>query len=205
MTDPARKLTATFAEYLAEEQASGTKHEHLDGRIYAMAGGSPEHGLIAVNVGGELRSQLRASPCRVFSSDVRIRVRATGLATYPDLSVVCGAVERDPEDENTLLNPVVLVEVLSPSTEAYDRGEKFAHYRRIPSLREYVLVSPAKRWVEVFRRNEDGSWTLYEALHEALHEAAASSAVELTSIRCKLALDEVYRGVFEEPGRSAAG
>jgi Uma2 family endonuclease len=196
MTDPARKLSSTFPEYVAEEQVSGSKHEHLDGQIHAMAGGSPEHGLIAINVGAELRNKLLGRPCRVFSSDVRIRVRATGLATYPDISVVCGRVERDPEDQNTIVNPIVLVEVLSPSTEAYDRGEKFAHYRRIPSLREYVLVSQAKRRVEVFRRNEDPSWTLYEV--------QGSSSVELASVGCELALDELYRGVFEEQGGAMA-
>jgi Uma2 family endonuclease len=113
-----------------------------------------------------------------------IRVLATNLATYPDLSVVCGRIERDPEDANVVINPIVLIEVLSDSTEAYDRGEKFAHYRRIPSLREYVLVSQHQPRIEVFRRNDDGSWTLYEA--------ATSERAKLASIGCELSVDEVY-------------
>src|SRR5688572_1001769 len=114
MAEPARKLTFTFAEYLAREQASEAKHEHVNGEIFAMAGGTPEHGLMAVNVASVLRSQLLERRCRVYNSDVRVRIPATGLATYPDVSVVCGGLERDPQDENSVLNPVVLVEVLSP-------------------------------------------------------------------------------------------
>lgn len=189
MAEPARKLTSTFAEYLAREQASATKHEHLNGEIFAMAGGTPEHGLMAVNVASVLRGQLAGRRCRVYNSDVRVRIRATGLATYPDGSVVCGGLERDPEDENSILNPVVLVEVLSPGSEAYDRGEKFAHYQAIPSLREYVLVSYQRRRVEVLRRNDDGTWTL--------RDVRESGVAELSSIGCRLPLDEVYLGVFE--------
>lgn len=191
MAEPARKLT--FAEYLVREQAGETKHEYLNGGIFATAGGTPEHGLMAVNVASVLRGQLAGRRCRVYNSDVRVRIRATGLATYPDGSVVCGGLERDPEDENSILNPVVLVEVLSPSSEAYDRGEKFAHYQAIPSLREYVLVSYQRRRVEVLRRNDDGTWTL--------HDVRESGIAELSSIGCRLPLDEVYLGVFEEPER----
>ncbi|AKT41730.1 Uma2 family endonuclease [Chondromyces crocatus] len=196
MSEPARLLATTFAEYVAQERHRSTRHELVNGQVYAMAGGSPEHALIAMNIGAELRSALRGRGCKVFSSDVRIRVRATGLATYPDVSVVCGELARDPEDESTLVNPVLLVEVLSPSTEAYDRGEKFAHYRRLPSLREVVLVSQSRRRVELFRRNDDGSWTLYEA--------DGSGALDLASVGCKLALDEVYLGVFAEDTAPAA-
>ncbi|WP_438015684.1 Uma2 family endonuclease [Sorangium sp. So ce315] len=197
MAEPARKRTFSFAEYLAHEQASEAKHEHVNGEIFAMAGGTPEHGLMAVNVASVLRGQLVDRRCRVYNSDVRVRVRATGLATYPDVSVVCGRLERDPEDENSILNPVVLVEVLSPNTEAYDRGEKFAHYQTIPSLREYVLVSHQRRRVEVLRRNDDGTWTL--------HDVREGGVAALASIGCSLPLDEVYRGVFEgpEPGEEA--
>ncbi|WP_437925593.1 Uma2 family endonuclease [Sorangium sp. So ce291] len=195
MAEPARKLTFTFAEYLAREQASETKHEYANGEIFAMAGGTPEHGLMAVNVASVLRGQLVDRRCRVYNSDVRVRMQATGLATYPDVSVVCGRLERDPEDENSILNPVALVEVLSPSSEAYDRGEKFAHYQTIPSLREYVLVSYQRRRVEVLRRNDDGTWTLYDVRE--------SGVAELASIGCSLPLDEVYRGVFEGAGEEA--
>lgn len=184
MTDPARKLSYTFAEYLERERASQTKHEFLNGAIFDMAGGTLEHGRLAVRVGSALLAQLRGRPCEAYSSDVLVRVLATGLATYPDLSVVCGRIERDPEDANVVTNPIVLVEVLSDSTEAYDRGEKFAHYRRIPSLREYVLVSQHQPRIEVFRRNDDGGWTLYEA--------AGSESAKLVSIGCELSVDEVY-------------
>jgi Uma2 family endonuclease len=192
MGEPAGKVSFTYAEYLERELASDTRHQFLDGQIYDMSGGSPDHALIAANVSGELRSQLRDRPCRVFSSDLRIRVQETGLSTYPDVSVVCGKTQVDAEDPHAILNPIVLVEVLSPTTESFDRGKKFNHYRRIPSLREYVLVAHDARSVEVFRRGEDGAWTLYEA--------QAGGSVELTSIGCKLDVDEVYRGASDEEG-----
>lgn len=184
MNEPAREISYTYAEYLAQEEASETKHEFVNDQIYAMAGGTPEHGRLALRVGIELGTQLRGRSCEVFSSDVRVRVAATGLGTYPDLSVVCGHLERDPEDNDAISNPIVLVEVLSDSTEAYDRGEKFTHYRRIPSLREYVLVAQLASRIEVFRRNDDGTWTL--------HEAGPGERVKLASIGCELAVDDVY-------------
>ena len=194
MTDPAPKLTFTFAEYLQRERAGDTKHELLHGEIFAMAGGTPEHARLAMRVGSALGAQLLGRPCEVFSSDLLLRVLATGLATYPDLTVVCGKLERDPEDANTVVNPVVLIEVLSESTERYDRGEKFAHYRRIPSLKEYVLVSQHEPRIEVFQRNEDGtSWTL--------RVAEASESARLTSIGCELVVD----GVYANPLGDAAG
>lgn len=184
MNEPAHKTTFTFAEYVERERASDTKHELVNGEIFAMAGGTIEHGRLASSVMITLGAQLRGRPCSAFSSDVLVRVLATGLATYPDLSVVCGKLERDPEDANTVINPILLVEVLSDSTEAYDRGEKFAHYRRVPSLKEYVLVSQHEPRIEVFRRGDDGIWSL--------HEAGATERVKLTSIACELAVDEVY-------------
>jgi Uma2 family endonuclease len=187
MAEPALKPYITFAEYLEQEQASETKHEYLDGQIYDMAGGTPDHGRMAANVIRVLGNHLLDRPCAVHTSDVRVRVQATGLSTYPDISVVCGELEVDPEDSNSIVNPIVLVEVLSPKTEAYDRGEKFAHYRRIPALREYVLVSNQTRRVEVFRRGEASVWTL--------HEAQGSEVMEILSIGCQLSLDDVYRGV----------
>ncbi|APR82436.1 Hypothetical protein A7982_07785 [Minicystis rosea] len=182
MNEPAHKLT--FAEYLALERAGDTKHELVNGEIFAMAGGTPEHARLTMRVGAALLTQLSGRPCEAYSSDLLIRVLATGLATYPDVSVVCGRLETDPEDANVVTNPIVLVEVLSDSTEAYDRGEKFAHYRRIPSLREYVLVSQHEPRIEVFRRNDDRSWTLYEA--------HAGERAKLASIGCELAVDEIY-------------
>ncbi|XXT19861.1 Uma2 family endonuclease [Sorangium sp. So ce429] len=194
MNAPARKLSFTYAEYLDQERASPTKHEFLAGEIFDMAGGTPEHARLAARVTVALGAQLGRCPCEVFSSDLRVRVLETGLATYPDVSVVCGQLARDPEDKDAVVNPLVLVEVLSDSTEAYDRGEKFAHYRRIPSLKEYVLVSQAHRRIEVFRRNEDNTWTLYEA--------GPGERARLASIDGALAVDEIYRGALEN---SAAG
>lgn len=160
MADPAGELTVTFAEYLAQEETSDTKHEYLDGEIFAMAGGTIEHGALAANVIGELRALVRGHACRVLTSDVRLHVNATGLTTYPDASVACPPIETAAEDVHAVTNPVVIVEVLSDSTEAYDRGEKFAHYRRIPSLRDYLLVSQHEQRIDHYTRNPDGTWNL---------------------------------------------
>lgn len=190
MTEPARKLTYTFAEYLALEAKSETKHEYINGEVFAMAGGTPGHAALAAAVIRLLGTALLGRPCRVYTSDLRIRVLATGLATYPDVSIVCRPFEHDPEDENTAINPVVIAEVLSDSTEAYDRGEKFAHYRRIPSLRDYLLVLQREAQIEHYRRNEDDTWTL--------REVRAPGAVRL-SIGCDLSVQDVYLDPMAEP------
>src|SRR3954454_3124163 len=143
----------TFEEYLELEQVSQVRHEFYAGEIYAMAGGTPEHAALAAAVTVMLGRQLAGGPCRVYSSDLRIRVLATGLATYPDVTVVCDKLETDPESSHTATNPTVIFEVLSPTTEKYDREDKYAHYRRIPSLQAYVLVSQDERRIEVFTRN----------------------------------------------------
>ncbi len=188
MISGARLHAYTYAQYLAHEAASNVKHEYLDGEIYAMAGGSPEHAFLAMAVGSLLRPQLEGKPCRVSSSDLRVRVVETGLATYPDVSVVCGPLERDPQSQETVLNPTLVVEVLSEGTERYDGGEKFEHYKRILSFQEYVLVSQNESRIEVWRRQGD-SW-----IHQ---EGRAGGRVSLQSIDCQLDVDEVYRGVFE--------
>lgn len=190
MGQPAPKPYVTYAEYLALEENSGGKHEWLDGVVYdmaalGMAGGTPDHAGIMAAVAISLGVQLRGKRCRVFSADLKVRVRETGLSTYPDLSVVCGRLEIDPDDKNAATNPVLIVEVLSDSSEAYDRGEKFAHYRRIPSLQEYVLVSQRSPRIEVFRKNEAGKWVLAE-------EAVSGQTAPLASIACALSVDEVY-------------
>ncbi|WP_437718792.1 Uma2 family endonuclease [Sorangium sp. So ce448] len=197
MNEPARRIVWTYAEYLAQERASPTKHEFLNGEIFAMAGGTPEHARRCASVGAELWAHLRGRPCAVYSSHLRVRVQATGLSTYPDVSVVCGRLERDLEDEDAALNPIVLVEVLSESSEAYDRGQKFAHYRRIPSLREYVLVSQREQRIEVFHRNDDGSWTL--------REAHAGEGARLETIGCALSVDEVYRDPLAQAAPEVEG
>lgn len=172
-------------EYVALEAYSNVKHEFVDGQIYAMGGGSPEHGLYAANVIRILGTQLDGRPCRVQTSDVRIRAVATGIVTYPDVSVVCGHAKLDREDRHSVTNPVLLVEVLSPSTAEYDRGEKLSHYQRIPALREVVFVAHEGRRIEVVRRAADGSWSR--------HEAGTGQQLTLESIGCVLAVDDVYR------------
>ena len=189
VVQPARQRY-TFEEYVRLEDTSPVKHEYLDGTVWAMAGGSPEHAGIAANVSMSLGNQLRDKPCRVFSSDLRIRVTESGLGTYPDLSVVCGHLETDPADpkQQTVTNPRVVVEILSPSTEAYDRGEKLAHYKRIPSVEEIVLIAQDRRQIEVWRREPSG-WLL-----GVVHDGGSA---ELRSIQCKLALDDVYRNPLD--------
>lgn len=178
------KPKVSHAEYLAMEAASAVKHEFIDGDVFAMAGGTVEHGALALAVGGELRSVLKGKPCRGFSSDVRVHVRSTGASFYPDVSVVCGSTETAAEDPNAITNPVLLVEVLSESTEAYDRGAKAAHSRRLESLEEYVLVSQTERRVEVQRRNERGIWEL--------HFFGPGEHVELSSVGVRLSVDALY-------------
>ncbi|MBL8917982.1 MAG: Uma2 family endonuclease [Myxococcaceae bacterium] len=178
------KEKMTYAEYLAREAASDVKHEFIAGEVFAMAGGTVEHGALAVAFGAELRNALSGKPCRVLNSDVRVQVRSTGAAFYPDVSVVCGKLETAADDPHAVTNPVVLVDVLSASTEGDDRGAKAAHYRRLDSLREYVLVSQGERRVEVQRRNERGIWEL--------HFSGPGERVELTSLGVSLAVDAVY-------------
>ena len=131
----------TLEEYLHREQAAEFRSEYFRGEMFAVAGASANHNLIVLNAGASLRDQLKKKPCRVYSSDLKLRIEATGLYSYSDLSVVCGEPQLESNGGDVLLNPVVLVEVLSDSTEAYDRGKKFEHYRTIPSLKHYVLVA----------------------------------------------------------------
>lgn len=173
-----------YAEYLDMEARADVRHEYLRGEVFAMAGGTIEHGAVAAAVGGDLREALRGRPCRVYSSDVRVRVEETGLTTYPDLSVVCGPLQTASVDREAITNPVVIVEVLSPTTETHDRGAKAAHYRRLPPLRELVLVSLAERRVEVQRRTAAGAWEL--------HEARAGEAVQLSSLGVRLDVGPLF-------------
>src|SRR5712692_10164216 len=135
------KQRVTPEEYLARERDAEHKSEYFDGEIFAMAGGSPQHSAIIFNVNGLLFPQLRGGPCRGFNSDMRVKVSETGLYTYPDLVVLCGEPQFDDEHQDTLLNPTLIVEVLSPTTKAYARGDKFSHYRWLESLQEYLLVA----------------------------------------------------------------
>ena len=158
-----------------------------------MSGGSPQHSLIKTNVTAELRSRLRDLPCVTYDSDLRVKVDTTGLYTYSDVTVICGPLELDDDRGDTVLNPTLLVEVLSPSTEAYDRGKKFNHYRRIVSLREYLLISQDEAKIEHYLRNADGTWTLTEA-------SDLVATLPLPSLGIDLSLREVYAKVdFNEP------
>lgn len=175
----------TYAEYVALERESPTKHEFLDGEIYAMAGGSEDHSALAAEILRVLGNAIGDRPCRVHTSDLRIYVEAVGLATFPDGAVVCGPLEQHPPSPNaTALNPMVLIEVTSDSSEEYDTGGKLEAYRTIPSLRDYVIVSHRERRITVHHR-EDGAWGTRVAIR------AGQVAVE--SIGAMLVVDEIYR------------
>lgn len=157
MPAPVRLHSYTFRTYLDLEEISTVKHEFLDGEIYAMAGGSVLHAALSAAAAGLLGPQLRGR-CRVYSSDLRIRVAATGLASYADVAVVCGPVQTDPESAETVTNPALLVEVLNPSTIDYDLGEKFEHYKQAPALQAVIYVWQDRRQIEVRQREPDDSW-----------------------------------------------
>jgi len=175
----------TPEEYLALERQSETKSEYFAGEIFAMGGASRWHNLIVTNCVRELSLQVKIRPCRVYPSDMRIKVSATGLYTYPDVIVACGAERFDDEQKDTLLNPIVLIEVLSESTEAYDRGSKFEQYRKLESLIEYLLIAQDKPHVEHYVRQPDGLWLFSDV-------SGLDGVVQLPSIECSLALAEVY-------------
>lgn len=191
MDDAAARSPLSPGEYLAFERSSDQRHEYADGETFPMAGGTREHSLTSVNIAGELRDALLDRPCEVHGSDMRIKIQATGRYLYPDASVVCGPPVFEDATRDTLLNPVVVVEVLSDSSEAYDRGDKFAHYRTIETLQEYVLASQKEARIEHFRRLPDGSWLLRIFLRGA--------QVRLDSISAELSVDRAYLKVFDLP------
>jgi Uma2 family endonuclease len=186
------KHRMTPEEYLAMERASTERHEFINGEIYLMVGGSYNHSRIAANATSSLIIQLRTSHCEVVQSDMRVSVRATGLYSYPDVSVICGKPEFDDSIKDTLLNPNLIVEVLSPSTEKYDRGDKFRHYQRIASLQCYVLIAQNHPRIEAYTRQGNDLW-LY-SVAEGLE-----SSLELPAVGCTLSLADVYEKVtFDE-------
>lgn len=191
MGDAAERRAIDFATYLAIERDTDQRHAWFDGNVYAMAGGTIEHGMLSAAMTVELGRIAMACGCRVLSSDVKVRIRAAGLVTYPDVSVVCGPIERDADVKHAIVNPAVLVEVLSDSTEAYDRGEKFEHYRHLASLRDYVLVSQHKPHIEVYSRDAQNRWVLTEA--------GVGDQVQLTAMRGAIDVDRVYAGVELTP------
>jgi Uma2 family endonuclease len=178
--------------YLDFERKDEWKNEYFNGVIYAMPGVSYPHALINTNLIAALGNQLHGTPFGVLGSGMRLRVTKTGLYTYADGTVTYGSPDLEDAHEDTLLNPRLTIEVLSPSTEAYDRGEKFAHYRTLDSLQEYVLVSQDRYRVERFVRQNDGRWILTEA-------AGPESEIKFESIGCQLPLAEVYDGVAINP------
>jgi Uma2 family endonuclease len=182
-----RKLIVrlTPEEYLAAERKAENKSELIDGEVVAMSGASRRHNLIAVNLTREISLQLKDRPCEAYASGMRVRAASANQYTYPDVAAVCGEPRFEDEHADTLLNPTLIVEVLSESTETFDRGKKFDSYRTIESLAEYLLVSQGAYRIEQHTKQTDGRWQLSE--YRSLHDA-----VVLPSIQCKLALREVY-------------
>jgi Uma2 family endonuclease len=181
----------TPAEYLAFERSSELKHEYASGEIFARSGGTRAHSLVSGNVLGELRSALNERDCEVHGSDMRIKIPAMGRYVYPDASVVCGDALFEDDEQDTLLNPQVIIEVLSRSTEPYDRGDKFENYQTLASLREYVLLSQKKVRVEHYSLRPDGAWIL--------RVLGAGERLALPSIDCEIAVDRIYLKVFKKP------
>jgi Uma2 family endonuclease len=182
------KKTFTPAEYLAMEVVADYKSEYFNGEIFAMSGGTPDHSSIAVNLTSELNRLLAPRPCRVFNSDMRLHIERSGLYTYPDVMVICGKIELVKRRNDTVTNPVLIVEVLSESTRDYDRGMKFNLYRQIPTLQEYVVVESENPRVECYRRSADDQWVV-----EMFDDPDA--IVRFTSVDCEIPLHEIYRKV----------
>jgi len=189
------RFFCTPDEYLERERAASRKSEYYAGEIFAMAGASPPHNLLVAGMIAALGTRLRGTPCATFASDLRIECGPSGLFCYPDVSVICGSLQYRDAHQDVVTNPTLIVEVLSHSTEGYDRGAKFAQYRRLASLREYVLVSQDEARMEVFTRGEDGRWTLTEAV-------GPDAICPLSSLDIALPLSEMYESVaFPRVGR----
>ncbi len=178
----------TAEQYLALERTAAYKSEYFRGEVFAMAGASPTHVLIVSNIVAALHGQLRRRPCTVYSADLRVAAPASGLYTYPDVIAVCGDLKFDDDHADTLLNPTLIIEVLSESTKDYDRGGKFAQYRKIPSFAEYVLVAQDEYHVEHFVKQSEAGWFLTETNR-------SEDTLTLSSIQCTLSLNDVYEKV----------
>jgi Uma2 family endonuclease len=179
---------STLEEYLAGEQSATSKHEYHNGEIIAMPGASRKHNLLVSNILASLHQQLRKSSCEVYPSDMRVKVSPSGLYTYPDVMVVCATPQFDDAQADTLLNPAMIVEVLSPSTAAYDRGAKFARYRQLASLTDYLLVDQEAIYIEHFTRQPDGSWRFVAVSNR-------QAFLRIQSIGCKLEVEDIYEKV----------
>jgi len=191
MGDAATVAELSYADYLALERSTDLRYEWVDGVAYAMAGGSPAHSLLCSRILVELARILGEGPCNAYTSDLKIRPRKIRFASYADVAVVCGEVETHEDDPNAILNPTVLVEVLSDSTESWDRTGKFKRYRKLETLRDYVLVSQHERSVEVYSRGASGVWEL--------REAGEGESAPLSAFPDGLDVDRVYRGVTLTP------
>ena len=185
-------------EYYQLERSATYKSDYYNGEIFNMSGGTARHSVIMLNIGGELRARLKGKPCRAYESNLRLRIKATGLRTYPDVSVYCAPLEYDPEGDGieTAMNPTVLFEVLSKSTEGYDRGFKAENYRKVETLKAYIFVSQDSPHVEITERQSDGTWKLSEA-------SGLDAVVTISGIGVQLPLAEVYDRV--EFGERAEG
>lgn len=179
------KSKMTPQEYLDFERNSEEKHEYFDGEIFAMAGAKRRHNVVNSNFNGLIWQHLRGKSCENYANDMRVMIPRTGLYTYPDLVVVCGEPQFQDDKSDTLLNPVLIIEVLSESTETYDRGKKFQHYRSIETLQEYVLVSTEEARIEKFQKTGNGFWFLSEAI-------GIGANIELSSIEQTVSLAEIY-------------
>lgn len=175
-------------EYLAIERQAPCKNEYFNGEMFAMSGASRRHNLIAVNITATLHTRLQDRPCEVYTSDMRVKVSRTGLYTYPDVVVVCGEPVFEDAEVDTLQNPILLFEVLSKSTEDYDRGGKFEHYRTLSSLQEYLLVAQDRCHVMHYTRQSDNTWLLAETFNLA-------DQLQLPSLNCSIGLSEIYAKV----------
>ena len=182
----------TEEEYLQAERAAELRHQFYDGVMYAMSGGSPEHAYLIGSLTRELGMALKKGPCRVYPSDLRVRVSRGGLYTYPDVTLICDEPKYADDIKDTLTNPTLLIEVLSPTTEAYDRGFKFEQYRSIASLQEYALVSQSRPHIEIFRRQPSNEWLLAEY-------TGMEATCRFDSVGCAIPLAEIYDKIeFEE-------
>ena len=190
---PQEKRAMTPEEYLAMDAEPDVKYEYYNGEVFAMTGAKPDHNLINANITRELGNQFitNDSTCRVYPSDQRVKIEAIDKYTYPDITVACGDIQHADDAIKSLLNPIIIIEILSDSTEAYDRGMKFTHYRFIPSLQEYLLVSQNHCQVEQYVRGDDGGWRYFS--YETVEEI-----VKIVSIQCELPLSEIYRWITFE-------
>lgn len=191
LMDSQPKPQLTPQEYLAWERQQATRHEFFDGEIFAMTGASREHNLVCGNAFATLHAQLRGKPCELYNNDMRVKVSETGMYTYPDIAAACADPQFEDADVDTLINPALIIEVLSDSTEQYDRGAKFQHYRTLPSLQDYLLIAQTECQVEHYVREASSRWLMTE--YRSLDDR-----IKLASIDCDLLLRDLYERVLQE-------